>query len=83
VSNKHVHPLFEEILEIVRPVPLCDCGKPVCERDEFEERCEECLASHEQNAAEAAYERQQEEGFRGGEYAAWLAAEQAEAQKLK
>ena len=35
------------------------------------------------NQAEAAYERQQEEGFRGDEYAAWLAAEQAEARKLK
>ena len=35
------------------------------------------------NQAEAAYERSLGECFRGGEYAAWLAAEQAEARKLK
>ena len=83
MSNKHVHPLFEEILEIVRPVLLCDCGKPVCERDEFEERCETCLVNHEQNAAEAAYERSLGECFRGTEAAAYEAEQQAEARKLK
>lgn len=39
--------------------------------------CEECNA----NRAEAAYERQQEEGFRGGEAAAFEAEEQARIQR--
>lgn len=63
--------------------PLCDCGKPVCERDDFQERCEECLANHEQNQAEAAYERSLGECFRGGEYAAYIREEQAAARRLK
>lgn len=64
--------------------PLCDCGKPVAERDEFQERCEACLTTHEENQAEAAYERQQEEPcFRGGEYAAHLAHEMEQARRLK
>lgn len=56
--------------------PLCDCGKPVAERDEFQERCEQCLENHEQNQAEAAYEDSLGECFRGGEAAAFYAEEQ-------
>ncbi len=42
-----------------------------------ESYCEGCL----QNLAEAQYERQQEEGFRGGEAASALAEEQARIQR--
>lgn len=62
---------------------LCDCGKPVAERDEFQERCEQCLENHEQNQAEAAYERSLGECFRGDEAAAYLAEQQAQARRLK
>lgn len=73
--------LFHELVEIVRPVVLCDCGKPVCERDEYEERCEQCLENHEQNQAEAAYERSLGECFRGGEAAAYEAEQMARLQR--
>lgn len=60
----------------------CACGRfyePVDENGE-EDRCPVCR----ENAAEAAYERAQEEPtFRGNEYAAHLAAEQDEARRLK
>jgi len=65
----------------VSEIYLCECGKPVCERDEFQERCETCLKTHEQNEAEAAYERSLSDCFRGGEYAASVAAEQARVQR--
>lgn len=48
--------------------------RPALPHDEY---CEECT----QNMAEAAYERQQEEGFRGGESAAFTAEEQARIQR--
>lgn len=44
-------------------------------QSEFENRAE--------NAAESAYERSPSECFRGTEYAGYLAAQQAEAQRLK
>jgi hypothetical protein len=53
----------------------CDCGAwfdPVGDDGEDLTRCANC----EQNRAEAEYDRQQEEGFRGGEWAAAQAAEQ-------
>lgn len=62
---------------------LCDCGKPVCERDDFQERCEQCLENHEQNQAEAAYERSLGECFRGNEAMAFLAEQQEQARGLK
>jgi len=64
-------------------VLLCECGKPVCERDGFQERCESCLENHEQNQAEAAYERSLGECFRGGEAAAYQAEQMAAWQRLK
>ena len=52
-----------------------------CERPAIdgEALCAEC----EQNRAEAAHERSQEEGFRGTEAAGFLAEQQEAARKLK
>ena len=65
--------------EGVRMNTLCErCEKrpvsPLCEQGLY---CENCL----DNMAEAAYERDQEEGFRGCEAAAYLAEEQARIQR--
>ena len=57
---------------------LCDeCQK--FPRVDGEELCRDCLDNH----AEAAWERQQGECFRGGEAAGYLAEQQAERQRLK
>lgn len=66
---------------------------PFCGSEDLESAslCEDCLDAKPQegsdlcasceNRAEAAYERSQSEGFRGGEAAAYLAEEQARIQR--
>lgn len=66
----------------MRPTEPCtdlceDCNeRPITGLDA---RCDSCR----DNANERAYERQQSECFRGGEYAGWLASEQEKARRLK
>ncbi len=57
----------------------CQREKPCAMQDSGEFLCEDCV----QNQAEAAYERSLSECFRGGEYAAHLAEQQAQARRLK
>lgn len=55
----------------------------ICERCEkrealpTDEYCEECIS----NLAEARYQHEQEEGFRGTEYSSFLAEQQADIQR--
>lgn len=77
MSNDHVHPIFQPILNAIAPDTReqCACGKlydPVDANGEDRDCCDSCL----QNEAEAAYERSQEEPcYRGSEWAAAQAAE--------
>lgn len=57
----------------------CECGR-IFVGEEYEQYCPECR----ERQAERAYDRSMEEpAFRGGEYAASVQRELAEARKLK
>jgi len=58
------------------PAKCEKCERPAVQGDPL---CESCA----QNYAEAMYEREQSEGFRGSEASAYLALTQSEAQRLK
>lgn len=83
MNNDHVHPIFQPILNgIAEPDPVIvyceDCETRHADGDDG--MCSDCR----DNAAEAAWERAQEEPcFRGGEWEAAQRAELEAARRLK
>lgn len=60
------------------------CGeRPVCDEDDYDEHCTECLATVNENRAEAAYEASLSECFRGNEARAYLVEELNRMRRLK